>query len=225
MDVEERPASVLAVHALRSGLGRSWSNDGAVLVEPALVSGEPMAYGEPDAILELLEEADGWTCVEVASEVVDAMRDRFDARWGLAREVTDVIHVLDGPPVPHEHPLVRRLDDLDLDDPDGVLPERAVTGPAVALGRVFGAVDGRRLLGHGSSFASGERYADIGVHVAESARRQGIAVAAAASACRAVQADGLVPIWGCGAHNDASMATAAALGFREVERLVYLVRR
>jgi ribosomal protein S18 acetylase RimI-like enzyme len=223
--IDERPASVLAVHALRSGLGRSWSNDGAVLVEPRLVAGEPMAYGSPDAILELLEEADGWSCVEVATDVVDAVRPRFDARWGLAREVVDVIHVLDGPPPNLEHPLVRRLDDLGLDDPDDVLPDPSITAPAVTLGRVFGAVDGRTLLGHGSSFAAGERYADIGVHVAARARRQGIASAAAVAACRAVRADGLVPIWGCGAHNEASMRTAATLGFREVERLVYLVRR
>jgi ribosomal protein S18 acetylase RimI-like enzyme len=223
--IEERPASVLAVHAVHSGLGRSWANDGAVLVEPSLVAGDPMAYGSPDAILDLLEEADGWSCVEVALDVVDELRPRFDARWGLEREVVDVIHVLDGPPADHEHPLVRRLDDLALDDPDEVLPDPTIASPAVELGRVFGAVDGRTLLGHGSSFAAGERYADIGVHVAARARRRGIASAAAVAACRAVQADGLVPIWGCGAHNEASMRTAAALGFREVERLVYLVRR
>lgn len=222
MEIEERPSTVLAVHAARSGLGRSWSNDGAVLVDADLIAGEPMAFGAPDAILDLLERADGWTCVEIDAPTADALRVAFDARWGLEREVIDVIHVLDGPPGPHEHPLVRRLDEVVEHD---LLPPPRLLAPAVAAGRLFGAFDGGRLVGQGGSLAWGDRFADVGVHVAESHRRQGIAAACAAAACGAVQAGGLTPVWGCGAHNEASMRTAAALGFREVERLVYLVRR
>ena len=219
--IEERPASVLAVHALRTGLGRVWRNDDAVLVEPLLVAGEPLAFGAPDAILDLLEQADGWTCVEVDAPTAAAMRAPFDRRWGLARTVTDVVHVLDEDPPPLHHPLVVPIDG-GVADPEALLPETVLLAQATA---VFGAVEAEVLRGVAGSYAAGERFADVGVHVAASHRRQGIASAAAAAVCRAVRGLGLVPVWGCGAHNEASMRTAAALGFREVERLTYLVRR
>jgi RimJ/RimL family protein N-acetyltransferase len=40
---------------------------------------------------------------------------------------------------------------------------------------------------------------------------------------QAIQADGRVPVWSCGAPNLASMAIARRLGFEEVSRRTYLI--
>ena len=88
---------------------------------------------------------------------------------------------------------------------------------------MFVALDGDVVVGHGSSFAAGHTYADVGVHVAAAYRRRGLATACAARACVAVRQAGLVPIWGTGSQNVASLRVATKLGFEEVDRLVFLV--
>lgn len=232
--IGEGPASILSVHALRTGLGRAWLEGppqapDAVLVEPAL-TGEPQGFGAPDALLGLLTRTEGWWCVEVDAATAASLRDGFARRFGLRGEVTDVVHVLDVDPPDVGHPLVRAVTVADLDDlvldAGGVqlLPDRALCEPAARAGWLHaGIVDGR-VVGHGGAFAAGETFADVGVAVQPQHRRQRLATAAAALTCRALRADGLVPTWGTGAHNEASLRTAARLGFREVSRWTYLVR-
>lgn len=228
--IGESPAAVLAIHALRSGLGRAWASGPsahAVIVESALVPGEPQGFGDPTSLLDLLARADGWSCIELSPKVADQVNDDFERRWGIARRVIDVIQVSEQTPRIKAHPLVRRLRTSDLSRlsvaADDILPDRRVVEAAAARGRVFVAVDGDAIVGHGGSFAASNAYADIGVCVAESHRSQGIATSAAALACEAVRTDGLVPVWGAGSDNHASLRVAAKLGFSEVTRLVFLV--
>lgn len=226
--IDERPETVLSIAALRTGFGTVWENDQAILVESALVPGEPQGFGDPMSLLDLLEEADGWTCVAVSDDLARAVEPEFERRFGLARVVVDVVHTLDQPVRPVHHPLVRSLtvDDVEsLVDADGVLPAPRIVRAAAAARRCFVAVYGEVVVGHGSSFAWGEQFADVGVHVSERWRRKGLARATASQACQAVQSAGLTPVWGCGADNQASMALAAGLGFKEVARLSFLVRR
>lgn len=232
--VGERPDTVLAVDALLSGHGRVWINGeptapSAALIESALVPGEPQAFGDPDALLGLLERADRWTCVEVAPDLAEAISADFERQWGPTRRVVDVIHTLDRPIEGRVHPMVRQLSaeearDLPTMSPD-VLPDRHLAVRAAEHGRVFAAIDGDGMIvGHGSSMAAGRTFADVGVHVAGQYRQQGIATAAASQACNAVQMGGLRPVWGTGAHNAASLRVAAKLGFVEQARLAFLVR-
>lgn len=234
--IGESPETVLAIHALQSRLGRAWASGPspqAVIVESAPVPGEPQGFGDPASLLDLLVHAEGWSCIELTPEVADDMADDFERRWGIARfqgparRVIDVIGVSDQSPRVKAHPLVRQLRTSDLSRlsvaSDDTLPDRRVVERAAALGRVFVAVDGDSIVGHGSSFAASTTYADIGVFVAESHRGQGIATCAAALACEAVRAAGLVPVCGAGSVNHASLRVAAKLGFSEVTRLVFLV--
>ncbi len=231
--IGERADAVLSLAALRSGHGRVWFegdalNPAAVLVESALVPGEPQGFGQCGALLELLSVADAWTCVEVPPTLADDISGEFDQRWGLARSVADVVHELTTPAQLLAHPLVRRVsaaeaETLDVASPD-VLPDRALVVAAATVGRVFAAVVGEQIVGHGSSMAASSSFADVGVHVAEPFRGQGIAAAAASLACRAVQEAGLTPVWGAGSDNVASIRVAEKIGFREVTRLVFLVR-
>ncbi len=231
--VGERPDTVLAIHALAAGIGRLWLEEDrggprAVMIESPLTPGEPQGFGDPDGLLALLEQADGWRCLEVQRSVAASMRQQFARRWGLPREVIDVIHILDQGPPGIVHPLVRPLQPSDLTalkvaHPD-LLPDRGLADAAATAGRLHGAVDGTKIVGQGGSFAAGEHYADVAVAVAPAYRRQGIATAAAARTCRQLAADGLLPVWSTSSDNVASLYAATALGFREVSRLTYLVR-
>ena len=198
-----------------------------VLVESALVPGEPQGFGDPAALLSLLRDADGWRCVELEPDIVEDVRQHFDREWGLARSVFDVVHVLDTPVQPRRHPLVVRLTAEDAARlpaaSSDLLPDRDLVRSA-RLGRMFVAVDDGGIVGHGGSIASATSHADVGVHVAESHRGLGIATAAASMACAELQRVGLTPVWGAGSHNHASLRVAEKLGFVEVARLEYLVR-
>ena len=70
--------------------------------------------------------------------------------------------------------------------------------------------------------AQGERYVDVGIVTREDARGQGLATAAASLVCAAIQAAGLVPVWGTSEENLASQRVAEKLGFRQVAQRVYL---
>ncbi len=230
--IGEQPSSVLAVHALRCGVGRAWvsasfASPRAIAVESALTPGELYGWGDPAALLTLLDNVAGWSCLEVAYETAVAVSAAFTRRWG-AHRVVDVVHVLEGEPPLIQRPPVSALTALTDASPrslPGVLPDDSrIVEAAIAQRRVFVAVDNGRIVGHRSSFAAGAVYADISVHVLGGYRRRGIATAAAAMACQAVRASGLTPVWGTAADNEASLRVAAKLGFVETERLTYLVR-
>lgn len=206
--IGERPETVIAVAALRSCAGRvgldgPFGAPSAALVESALVPGEPQAFGDSRAVLGLLADTDGWTCV-------------------------DVVHRLDGPIPIHEHQLVRRLTPTEALElraaEDDLLPDRHLVAAAAERRAVFAVVDGGVVVGYGGALAAGTRDAGVGVHVAGARRRRGIATACAAQACRSVQGSGLVPVWSTASDNAASLAVARKLGFVETVRLRFLLR-
>lgn len=201
----------------------------AIVIESPLVPGEPQGFGKPSSILELLDRADGWSSIELDPGTASNLEADFDRRWGLVCTVTDVVHRLDEPVRVRRHPRVGPLTPSALrglaHKEVGMLPDnRPVVEAAASAGWLFGTIDGDTLVGRAGVLAAGARYADVGVHVAEQYRRQGIAVSAASRACDAVQRSGLTPVWGTGSQNEASLAVAMRLGFVEVERLTYLVR-
>ena len=67
-----------------------------------MVPGEPQGFGDGEALLRLLAEADGWSCVEVDDGLADEIREEFADRWGLARTSIDVIHERNEPAAVHE---------------------------------------------------------------------------------------------------------------------------
>ncbi len=231
--IGERPGTVIAVAALWSGAGRVWIDGdpaapSAVLVESAVVPGEPQGFGDGEALLRLLVEADGWSCVEVDDRLADEIAEDFARRWGPVRAVTDVVHELDEPVAIYDHPLVRALtpiEALELPAVDvGLISDRRLVASAAEHGRFFAAVDRGVIVGQGGSLAAGRVFADVGVHVAGARRRRGVATACASRTCQALQYDGLIPVWGTSADNAASLAVAQKLGFVETARLTFLVR-
>ena len=90
---------------------------------------------------------------------------------------------------------------------------------------MLGGIEQGMIVGHGGSLAAASLFADVGVHVASDHRRDANATACAANLCKALQAEGLVPVWGTSSDNAASVAVARTLSFVEVARLSYLVRK
>ncbi len=231
--IGERPETVIVVAALRSGAGRI-SIDGdpsapsAVLVESLLVPGEPQGFGDGQALLGLLIDTDRWTCVEVDDSLAQQIGEDFARRWGRARSVVDIIHELNEPVAVYEHPLVRQLtptEALELStEEDDLLPDRRLVAAAADVGRVYGAVDDGVIVGQAGSFAASSVFADVGVHVTAAHRGKGVATACASGVCRAIQDDGLRPVWGTSSENTASLGVARKLGFVETARLTFLVR-
>jgi len=142
----------------------------------------------------------------------------------------DIYHTLTDPVADVPAPEVRqlRLDDVPL------LAEyrgsAAGTGFAtfedlLTDGVAAGAVVEGRLAGLAHTNAVTARYADIGVATRKEFRRRGFASAAGSIVARRIQERGLVPVWSAGEDNEASLAVAAKLGFREVSRRVYLNMR
>jgi len=232
--IGERPETIIAVATLGSGNGRIWldgdtATPAAVLIESTLVPGEPQGFGDAAPLIRLLEQANGWSCVEVDSRLADAIGDDFEQRWGIAQIVEDVIHALGEPCAEYSHPLVRQLtaaETLELPTTaEGVLPDRRLVATAAEHGRFFAAVEHGIIIGHGGALAAGSLFADVGVLLANNHRRNGIAAACASSVCKVLQAEGLVPVWGTSSDNVASLTVARKLGFVEVARLRYLVRK
>lgn len=231
--IAERPETVIAVAALQSGNGRVWIDGDpaaptALLVESALLPEEPQGFGDAASVLRLLDRVDEWSAVEVDSRLADAISDTFENRWGIAQTVTDVVHALSEQCADYSNPLVRPLTapevfELSAAD-EGMLPDRGLVAEAAEQGRFFVAIDHSTIVGWGGSLAAGELFADVGVHVAPEQRRRGLATACASRVCRALQAEGLVPVWSTSSENAASLAVANKLGFEEVARLSYLVR-
>ena len=92
-------------------------------------------------------------------------------------------------------------------------------------GAIAGAVVDGRIVGTAHTAAITARYADIGVAVDEEWRGRGFATAAASIVARRVQATGRIPVWSAGEDNMASLRVARRLGFEEVSRLTYVIRR
>ena len=231
--IAELPETVIAISALSSGAGRVSIRRGpdaplAVLVESPLVPGEPQGFGDGEALLGLLTHTDGWTCVEVDDAIAREIEGEFANRWGLARSVVDVIHVLNEPVAVFNHPLVRQLtpgEALELPTVDhDLLADRRLAAVAAEHGRLLAGVDDGVIVGQGGSLAAGGVFADVGVHVAGGYRRQGVATACASGVCRALQNGGLRPVWSTSSENTASLAVARKLGFVESARLTFLVR-
>ena len=142
----------------------------------------------------------------------------------------DVYHTLSSPAANLSVPEVRQLG---LDDMPLLAEYRGSAGGTgfatfedlLTDGLAAGAIVDDRLVGLAHTNAVTARYADIGVATRKEFRRRGFASAAASFVARRLQERGLVPVWSAGEDNEASLALAAKLGFREVSRRVYLNMR
>jgi predicted GNAT family acetyltransferase len=177
----------------------------------------------------LLQQVEGWTCILVDTRVAPALGAIIEAGMGCrVRFLDDVTHLLTEPVRVHRDEAVRRLTLADLALLEAApLELRASlwrdTRQLLAEGVVASAIMSGRVVATALVAACSERYADIGVFTREGYRGRGYATAAASLVAQAVQAEGRIPLWGAGAHNEASLRVAQKLGFEEISRRRYVI--
>lgn len=220
----------LTRHQCRVVLSGDLPTPRAAIVQSDDMPEEPMAFGEDAAaIWQALQALRGWSCINVRPAVAAPLAALLQ-RGGdpPIRTQDDIYHTLEHAPPRIAHEDVRLLTPADLP-----LLEAAPTSlqgggfgssaAELAEGIVAGGIIGGDLVTIAHVYAFTEKHADIGVATREDQRRRGLATAAAALVAAAVQATGRTPVWSCGDHNAASRRVAAKLGFREVDRRVYLI--
>ena len=231
----DSPQTVISRAHLQSGTARAYAlgltGDGfetAVIEDPGC-PGEPMIFGDNAAqIAALLPHIPDWFCVNVMPAMAEKLAPLLSQKMASKlRQLEDVYHILQQSP-PAEllaQAQVRLLtpDDLPLlqaapPELRGYDPEKLVYKTAAA-----GAIIDNQLVAIAQNYALTEGYGDIGVFTLPEWRGRGFAAAATAQVARWLQGNGRIPVWSCGAHNQASLRVAEKVGFVENGRRVYLI--
>lgn len=231
----DSPQTVISRAHLRWGTARAYavglSEAGfatAVIEDPGC-PGEPMIFGDNAAqIAALMPQIPDWFCVNVmpamAEELAPLLSQKVESQL---RQLEDVYHILQqSPPAALlAQPQVRLLTPADWPllqaaPPElrGYDPEKLVHKTAAA-----GAIIENQLVAIAQNYALTEGYGDIGVFTLPAWRGRGFAAAAAAQVARWLQVNGRIPVWSCGAHNQASLRVAEKVGFVENGRRLYLI--
>ena len=200
----------------------------AVIEDPGC-PGEPMIFGHnAQQIANLLPQIPNWFCINVTPDLTDALEPLLTARLGcLLRRMADVYHILTQAPSAEllAHPNVRLLSTDDLPLLMAASPDLRGADPAHLLHKTAaaGAIVNNQLVAIAQNSALTEGFGDIGVFTLPAWRGRGLAAAAAALVADWLLGNGRIPVWSCGAHNQASLRVAEKLGFVENGRRVYLI--
>ena len=235
----DTPETVIAVHQLRHGLCQAYSEAGsdhhdAVVLRPSHPSDELVGFGPrrrvagagaPGPPRLVLRARGGRDRTSARSDpggrsgAADPLPDGYLSHDGTARrgQLAPVGPVLDG----------RGLDLLDRGPArhPGGLPGVRDLERLLQDGAVAGAVIDGELVAVASTWAVSERYRRPGGRNCGPWRGQGMATACAGLVAAGIQRSGRVPVWSTGEDNVASLRVARKLGFGEVGRRTYVIRR
>jgi hypothetical protein len=232
----ENPETVICIHLLTRGDCKVYMSGDqrlglTAVLQPKALPAEPVGFGsDANAIWQELSQVKGWQCILVDKEVAPPLAKIISSQLKTPICFLDDIYYVPRMQVlSFENESVRRLvlDDLSLLE---ALPHEAQPvgfwgdlRTSLTNGLVAGAIVEGKVVATSFVAARAQRYVDIGVYTLENHRRRGLAAAAASIVARSVQSDGLVPVWGCGAHNLPSLKLTRKLGFVEVSRRTYVI--
>jgi GNAT superfamily N-acetyltransferase len=228
----DSPFTVISTHQLRRRLCRAWiagtpQRFDALVMHHKDDPSEPMSYGEDaGAIWQLLQNVQGWTCIESSQEVAPALGKLIEGHLHTpVRYLPDIHHTLTQPAPDLPHPFVRllKLDDLPLIQAAQPHESRAQIEWMLREGAIAGAIVDGQLVAWAHSYCTSPAYCDIGVFTHEAHRRRGFSAACTALVAKTVQQRDFIPVWSTGETNAASRAVAGKIGFQEVGRLVYTI--
>lgn len=228
----DSPFTVISTHQLRRRLCRAWvagtpQNFDALVMHHKDDPSEPMSYGEDaGAIWRLLQNVQGWTCIESSQSVAPALGKLIEQHLNTPVHTLPDIHFTLTQPAPdllHSFVRLLTLDDVPLIQ--AAQPHESLEQIEWMLreGAIAGAIVEDKLVAWAHSYSMSPRYCDIGVFTEEAHRRRGVSAACGALVAKAVQQRGLIPVWSTGETNASSRAVAAKIGFKEVGRLVYTI--
>lgn len=198
----------------------------ALVIQSHSLMEEPTAFGTSvSAIMECLEQIQGWTCVNVALELVTDLTELMNKSLQcLIRQYDDVHYVLDHP-IELQDLTVNGLTARFLTSADiGTLEDAPVDWLNSDLAEyVAGGIVDNRIVALSHASAVSELYADVGVYTDEHWRKHGISTYLSWFVMSRLQADAYIPVWSTGADNFASQRVAEKLGMRHYGNRTYLI--
>lgn len=225
----DSPFTVITTSFLRRRQCRAWvagtpQRFDALVLHHKDDPSEPCSFGEDaDAIWRLLQNVQGWTCIESSPSVAPALGKLIEQNLHVpVRYLQDIHHTLTQPAPDLPHPNVRLLAMDDVPMIQAAQPREQIEW-MLREGAIAGAIVNGELVAWAHTYCLSPRYCDIGVFTQEAHRRRGFSSACTALVAKAMQQRGFTPVWSTGETNAASRAVAAKIGFQEVGRLVYLI--
>ena len=198
----------------------------ALVIQSHSLMEEPTAFGTSiSAIMDCLQEIQGWTCVNVALELADGLAELMkETIQRPIRLYNDVHYVLDHP-IELQDLTVNELTTRFLTSADiGTVENAPVDGLNSDLGNyVAGGIVDKRVIALAHASAISEQYADVGVYTDENWRKHGISTHLSRLVMARLQADAYIPVWSTGADNLASQRVAEKLGMRRYGNRTYLI--
>lgn len=228
----DSPFTVISTHQLRRRLCRAWlagtpQRFDALVMHHKEDPSEPCSFGEDaDAIWRLLQQVQGWTCIESVQSVAPALGALIEQHLHVpVRTLPDIHFTLTTPAPDLPHSDVRLLTMADVSLIQTAQPYESLEQIEWMLreGAIAGAIVDGQLVAWAHTYCMSPKYCDIGVFTHESQRRRGYSAACTALVAKAMQQRGLIPVWSTGETNAASRAVAGKIGFHEVGRLVYTI--
>jgi len=228
----DSPETVISWYLLWTGSCNAWCagdlhEPSAIIVQAHLMPDELIAFGNSAddilAVLHHVHHEQHWTSILVPTHLARELeRPIADLVQTLSiSTMDDIYHVLDADRAPIDIPANVRL----MTPADEALLGGADAFTSNEFGEtvIAAAIEEGEIVSLAHTFAWSPDHADIGVMTHEDARGKGYATATAALVIDGVRKQGKVPVWSCGARNDASLRVAGKLGFREVGRKVYII--
>lgn len=233
----DTPETIITRHQLKAGVNRAYvvgdpSHFRAAVVTNTDMPDDPWGFGDDaEALWSILKTLPAWHGVTVSERVAEPLGALIERGAGVkVRYDGDLYFILEKSAPEISHPAVLRLTVDDLAMVKRAAPELRVTGmgsPEAMLrdGIAVGAVYDGRLVANAHTSARSALYADIGVYTIEEYRGQGLGAAVAAMLANLIRQAGQTPVWSCGEDNAGSLRIAHKLGFAEVSRRVYIIRK
>jgi len=224
------PEYVTPNHLLQRGWCRAFISGSpqdfrGTIVDSKFEPGEPYCFGSDVQILwELLGHIPEMDCFQVDPPIARALGALFLRRNGWQPKYLDqIVQTLTVPVAEYRDRRVRllTLDDAPLlRSAPGELGGIGFESPEQMLAEGFAAcaIIAGEVVSSAFTSAITERYMDIGIRTVEEHRGKGLATAVASLVIKSVQGRGKTPVWLTYKNNDASLAVAHKLGFREVTR-------
>ena len=232
--LDDTPLTVIPTHLLRERLCDVFiigepSSFAAVIIQSNFLPDELIGFGtDPEAMIELLKNIRGWTCVEVDPDGAPKLGKLIEKELEVnVRYLDDIFQTLAEPKSNIRNNAVRRLSVADLDllhnAPSQLRGSGFKTTEELLLrGVVACAVESGKVVSTAHTFALSESYADVSVYTDSKYRKRGFSTTAADIVARQVHNSGRQSVWSCAVNNPASLRVAKKLGFSEVSRSTYV---
>lgn len=204
------------------------SHPQAIVVRSKFDPQELFGYGNSQALYDLLQTLNDWSCVLVNNDLSIQLGNLFISKGVSVKYYKDIYYTIQVPVLPVRIDNVRLLSisdtNLILNAPKQ-LQGAGFANPQEMLiqGVVAGAIVDNQLVAIAHTSAISNKFSDVGVYTAQDHRGKGYSTAAATLVIEKLQARNLIPVWSTGEDNLASQKVAQKIGFTKTSTKTYII--